>query len=64
MCINITQGEDQVIEAALEKALKAGARNIDTAAFYRNEHVIGRVLKRWFSSENLTRDYVFVTTKV
>jgi diketogulonate reductase-like aldo/keto reductase len=36
----------------------------DTAAVYRNEEAIGDVLKEHFESGRLTRDAVFITTKL
>ncbi|VEN45575.1 unnamed protein product [Callosobruchus maculatus] len=38
--------------------------HIDTASGYYNEHVIGKVLKEWFDEGKLTRDEIFVTTKL
>lgn len=55
---------DVELENALDRALQIGYRHIDTATVYKNEHVIGRVLKKWFTSGKLRREDVFVTTKV
>ncbi|CAH1101268.1 unnamed protein product [Psylliodes chrysocephalus] len=52
------------LEATLNKALEMGYRHIDTAAIYDNEHVIGRVLKEWFTTGKLKREDVFITTKL
>lgn len=49
---------------ALNVALEAGYRHIDTAFIYKNEAVIGRVLKTWLSSGRLKREDLFVTTKL
>lgn len=49
---------------ALNEALKCGYRHIDTAAAYVNEHVIGKVLNEWISSGKVTRDELFIVTKV
>jgi len=46
-------------EQAVEWALEAGYRHIDTAAYYRNEQSVGAALAR----SGLARDEVFVTTK-
>lgn len=54
----------QELEDALDEALKAGYRHIDTAYMYENEHVIGKVLKRWLDSGSIKRDELFVVTKV
>ncbi|KRT83590.1 hypothetical protein AMK59_4749, partial [Oryctes borbonicus] len=55
---------DNTLEVALNEALKAGYRHIDTAAIYQNEEVVGKVLKNWFDSGKLNRKDVFVTTKL
>jgi diketogulonate reductase-like aldo/keto reductase len=52
------------LEKALDAALEAGYRHIDTAYMYQNEHVIGKVLKRWLDSGKITRKELFVTTKL
>ncbi|XP_050421302.1 uncharacterized protein LOC126833799 [Adelges cooleyi] len=58
------QAKDSELEAALNEALKAGYRHIDTATAYANEHVIGNVLKVWFESGQITRNDVFITSKL
>ncbi|HEV3045763.1 MAG TPA: aldo/keto reductase [Solirubrobacteraceae bacterium] len=45
--------------AAVERALAAGYRHIDTAAAYRNERGVGEAVR----ASGLERDAVFVTTK-
>jgi diketogulonate reductase-like aldo/keto reductase len=47
-------------EQAVEWALEAGYRHIDTAALYRNEASVGAAMRR----SGLPRDQVFVTTKL
>ncbi|MDX6454855.1 MAG: hypothetical protein QOD48_962 [Gaiellaceae bacterium] len=47
-------------EQAVEWALEAGYRHIDTASVYRNEQSVGAALKR----SGLPREQVFVTTKL
>ncbi len=47
-------------EQAVEWALEAGYRHIDTASLYRNEQSVGAALKR----SSLPREQVFVTTKL
>ncbi|CAG9837175.1 unnamed protein product [Diabrotica balteata] len=56
--------DDSEIETALNAALELGYRHIDTAAAYGNEHVIGKVLKKWFDSGKLSRDDLFIVTKL
>ena len=46
-------------EQAVEWALEAGYRHIDTASFYRNEQSVGAALAR----SGVPREQVFVTTK-
>ncbi|GJQ76408.1 hypothetical protein Trydic_g2124 [Trypoxylus dichotomus] len=52
------------VEAAIEAALEAGYRHIDTATAYENEKIIGEVLQRWLSSNKLKREDLFVVTKL
>jgi len=47
-------------EQAVEWALEAGYRHVDTAAMYRNEESVGAAVKR----SGLPREQVFVTTKL
>ncbi len=47
-------------EQAVESALEAGYRHIDTASMYRNEASVGAALRR----SGLPREDVFVTTKL
>ena len=47
-------------EKALTYALELGYRHIDTAAFYDNEEVVGRVL----TASGISRRNIFFTTKV
>lgn len=51
--------EAETVDAVLT-ALEAGYRHIDTAAFYENERGVGEAVRR----SGVTRDEVFVTTKV
>lgn len=56
--------QEQELEASVDAALEAGYRHIDTATLYNNEHVIGKVLKRWLQDGKLKREELFVTTKL
>lgn len=49
------KAKDEELEAALEEALTAGYRHIDTAYLYENERVIGKVINRWISCGKLKR---------
>src|SRR5690349_17319302 len=48
------------VQAAVEQALQAGYRSIDTAAMYRNEAGVGRAI----AASGIPRDDIFVTTKL
>ncbi|KAL1506845.1 hypothetical protein ABEB36_006132 [Hypothenemus hampei] len=56
--------DEAELERALDVAFETGYRHIDTAYYYQNEHIIGRVLKKWFESGKLKREDVFITTKL
>ncbi|XP_050546838.1 aldo-keto reductase family 1 member A1-like isoform X2 [Daktulosphaira vitifoliae] len=58
------QAKDNELKTALNEALKAGYRHIDTATAYGNEQVIGEVLKEWFESGKISREDVFITSKL
>ncbi len=55
--------EGEVYEAVLH-ALKAGYRHIDCALIYDNEKEIGRAFKKAFDEGILTREELFVTSKL
>ena len=48
------------VKPAIEAALKAGYKHIDTAQLYRNEKVIGKSLKEL----NVNREELFITSKI
>ncbi|MCL2020780.1 MAG: aldo/keto reductase [Betaproteobacteria bacterium] len=50
--------------AAVSTALKCGYRLIDTAAIYENEAEVGEGLRAGLEATGLTRDAVFITTKL
>lgn len=52
------------IYAALDVALAAGYKHIDTAAVYHNEEAIGAALQELLPKYNLTRKDIFITTKL
>ncbi|XP_044746202.1 1,5-anhydro-D-fructose reductase [Coccinella septempunctata] len=58
------QAKDDELEKAVEAALEAGYRHIDTAYVYENEKVIGKVLKRWFDEGKVKREDIFLVTKL
>ncbi|XP_043273701.1 aldo-keto reductase family 1 member A1-B isoform X2 [Venturia canescens] len=55
---------DLEASTALENALEAGYRHIDTATVYENEAVLGKVLKKWLDSGKVKREDLFIVTKV
>ncbi|EFN79797.1 Alcohol dehydrogenase [NADP+] [Harpegnathos saltator] len=55
---------EEELETAIDIALEAGYRHIDTATVYQNERAIGNVLKRWLDSGRINRSELFVVTKV
>lgn len=52
------------VGAAVEHALKTGYRHIDCAQFYFNEKEIGDALQRCFKDGVVTRDQVYITSKL
>lgn len=48
----------------MDTALKAGYRHIDCAAYYQNEKAVGKILKEWIDSGKVTREELFIVTKV
>ncbi|XP_058813743.1 1,5-anhydro-D-fructose reductase [Topomyia yanbarensis] len=58
------RASDEEVERALNEALEAGYRHIDTAPVYLNEKTIGKVLKEWLDAGKVTRDELFIVTKL
>ncbi|ENN70660.1 1,5-anhydro-D-fructose reductase [Dendroctonus ponderosae] len=58
------QATDKELADAVEAALEAGYRHIDTAHVYENEKVIGDILKKWFDAGKLKREDIFLVTKL
>ncbi|MDC8004391.1 aldo/keto reductase [Aureisphaera galaxeae] len=52
------------LKNALIDAIEAGYRHIDTAAVYGNEEEIGEVLSSLFAEGKLTREELFITSKL
>ncbi|KAK3592003.1 hypothetical protein CHS0354_031510 [Potamilus streckersoni] len=57
------QGNEVILET-LKTALESGYRSIDTAAVYRNECDIGTSLKLVLPQLDLTREDIFITSKL
>ena len=51
-------------ESAVETAIRAGYRLIDTASAYRNERAVGRAVKKCIDEGIVKREDVFITTKL
>ncbi|XP_047100618.1 1,5-anhydro-D-fructose reductase-like [Schistocerca piceifrons] len=58
------QSPNGEVGQAVDAALEAGYRHIDTAYAYGNEAEIGQTLKKWFDSGRLKREEVFIVTKL
>ena len=56
--------DDDTAESSVYEALKDGYRLIDTAQYYGNETGVGKGIQRAIDEEIVTREEVFVTTKV
>ena len=52
--------EGQIAQQAVQVALEAGYRHIDTAAFYHHERSVGKIVRVY----GLLRESLFVTTKL
>ena len=61
---NDFQASEDEIVTALNAALEAGYRHIDCAPAYLNEKAIGKTLKKWIDSGKVTREELFIVTKV
>jgi len=56
--------DDAELKAALENAINAGYRYIDTAQIYGNEDIIGEFFEEKFKNGQLCRSDIFITTKL
>ncbi len=52
------------VKYAVKEAVMAGMRHIDTAAVYQNETEIGEALSELFSDGVISRDEIFITSKL
>uniref|UniRef100_A0A8L8JXD3 Aldo_ket_red domain-containing protein n=1 Tax=Heligmosomoides polygyrus TaxID=6339 RepID=A0A8L8JXD3_HELPZ len=59
-----TAKDEHDLSVSLRTALDNGYRLIDTAHLYQNEAIIGRVLQEYLSSGKLSREELFITTKL
>ncbi|XP_046402375.1 1,5-anhydro-D-fructose reductase-like [Ischnura elegans] len=58
------QALDDDGEKAIDCALEAGYRHIDTAYVYQNEKAVGNIIKKWLESGRIKREDLFVVTKL
>uniref|UniRef100_A0A1B6K3N8 NADP-dependent oxidoreductase domain-containing protein n=1 Tax=Homalodisca liturata TaxID=320908 RepID=A0A1B6K3N8_9HEMI len=58
------QMNNEPMVKAMNRALELGYRVFESALLYKNENIIGQVLKEWFDSGKLKREDVFVITKL
>lgn len=49
---------------AVKAAIKAGYRNIDTAAAYRNERSVGEAIRKEMEEDGIKREELFISTKL
>lgn len=56
--------EGEEVERAVRAAIRHGYRSIDTAAVYNNEEGVGRAVQQALEENGLTREQLFITTKV
>ena len=59
----VFQSSSEEAQAAIQAALSAGYRHIDTAYSYFNEVDIGKALKSWMEAGG-KREELFIVTKV
>lgn len=52
------------MNTAIKAALQAGYRLFDTAHWYENEAELGNALEKYLPEFQLTREDIFITTKV
>lgn len=55
---------DDEAERAVRAAIEVGYRHIDTAAIYKNEEAVGKAIRDAISAGDVTRDELFVTSKL
>lgn len=55
---------NEEVEQAVTHAFELGYRHIDTAASYKNEGAIGKVLSAWLNYDKMKRSDLFVCTKL
>ncbi|ODM92204.1 Prostaglandin F synthase 1 [Orchesella cincta] len=56
--------DSQQLENAIDHALSVGYRHFDTAAFYQNEEILGKTLRKWIDGGKVKREDLFIVTKL
>lgn len=62
--LHIFKLKKQKCESTLREALNIGYRHIDTAYLYRNESIIGEILREKFENKTIKREEIFLVTKL
>ncbi|EEQ82186.1 hypothetical protein NCER_101151 [Vairimorpha ceranae BRL01] len=56
--------DESKMEESIRNAIKNGYRNIDTALIYKNEKLIGNVIKKLIKEKVIKREDLFITSKL
>lgn len=56
--------DEKELTNAIETALEIGYRHFDTAFVYGNECILGKVLNKWLQAKKITREELYIVTKV
>ncbi|PIO62001.1 oxidoreductase, aldo/keto reductase family protein [Teladorsagia circumcincta] len=62
--VKMPQSPPAEVKVAVKAAIEAGYRLIDTAAAYQNEDAIGEAIRELIQAGKITRDELFITTKL
>ena len=58
------QSNENAVVDAVKSAVEIGYRHVDTAAMYNTEPAIGKAINELIADKKITREDIFVTTKV
>uniref|UniRef100_W6NBI7 Aldo keto reductase domain containing protein n=1 Tax=Haemonchus contortus TaxID=6289 RepID=W6NBI7_HAECO len=62
--VKMHQSASAETKAAVKTAIETGYRLIDTAAMYGNEGAVGEAIAEMIQAGRVTREELFITTKV